>query len=212
MNNQTITGKMARPLDPDINPWDRQPDEPEDAHDAFTRYRDTEGTRNLFPPGPRPDDTWDEEQTRAWNARRSWLKRQSAVWQWSARALAWDHWVAQQAAEDLVRYRVRMDERHRNIGRAGLQKIAQWMVNLDPDRLKPSEAIRLLEVSARLEREAAGAYLAAEVLVPAPESGERRTLSEVLSLPRLAEGEEAELADRLYRIVKRATGGRDAAD
>ncbi len=206
------TGKMARDLDPDINPWDRQPWENEEAYAAFVAYRDTEGRRGLFPPGPRPDDSWSEERAQEWRARRQWLKRNSAIGSWVVRCMEWDRHVARQDAEDLIRYRRSMNERHRNIARAGLAKISQWIVTLNPDSLKPSEAIRLLEVSARLEREAAGANLPLEDL---PEGAEEagvaagETLGDVLRGPgAVSPGEQAALAERLHRLVGRAMGAR----
>lgn len=150
-----ITGKMARPLNPDIHPWLRQDEETSEAYKAFEAYRDAD-TRRVTKP-----DMTEVEKSR--------YKRWSAQWSWSARARAWDRYVARQDLDDMVRYRRTMNERHRTIARTALSKAAQWLVNLNPDTMRPSDAARLLEVAVRMEREAAGAHLGDEGMLPEQE-------------------------------------------
>ncbi len=156
------TARRQRTLDPDALPWERQHGEPEALYAGFLRYRDMErrSTRDV---GPRAGH-W------------------SSDWLWAVRVLEWDRFVQRQDAEALVRYRISMNERQRAAGRLAQQKIVTWLVNLDPSRLSPHEAARWFEVAARLEREAAGLELAAEVAPPpaVPDPFEGLTLGDIL--------------------------------
>ena len=141
-------GKLAVTLDPDRHPWDPQPQEPHDAYLAFVAYRDADKRRvNL--PALSPDAT--EEQRRAHTSLESKRKRWSAVWSWSYRAKEWDRHVSVEELDDLIRYRRTMNQRHRDIARVALSKVASWLVNVNADTLKPAEVARLLEVATRIE-------------------------------------------------------------
>lgn len=137
-----VPGVMARDLDPDLSPWERQPEEPQDAYDLFLRYRDMD---------KRVVVQVAEDETR------SRLLRLSAVWSWGYRAYEWDKHMHRAEVKELVRYRRTMNERQRTTARAAQNKIAQWLVNLDVSRLKPMEAAKWYELAVKVEREAAGA-------------------------------------------------------
>lgn len=148
-------GKMARPLSPDLNPWDQQPGEAPDVYKAFVEFRDSED-RKVRRPG---DDG-------ATGSRRA---RQSATWSWAYRAKAWDRHVATQELDELVRYRIDMNRRHRRVARVAQGQFVTWLQRLTPEdvaRWKPMEAVRVYETAVRIEREAAGAHLAAEGQLP----------------------------------------------
>lgn len=189
-------GKMARPLDPDRNPWDQQDGEVEDAYAAFKAYRDSEH-RKVTP--IRHDEQTDTQYVAETSKRKRW----SATWSWSYRSMAWDRYVTQQELDDLIRYRRTMNERHRNISRVALSKVAQWLVNVNADTLKPLEAARILEVATRIEREAAGAHMTDD-MAPAD------ALEQSLSSPSLGEllggvspDMEAALAELLHSTLGR---------
>src|SRR5699024_6568339 len=82
--------------------------------------------------------------------------RWSREWQWQARVAEWDRHLTRQEAEELVRYRVKMNERHRAIARSAQSKIIQWLSELDPQRMRASEAARWFEIAVKVERDAAG--------------------------------------------------------
>lgn len=180
-------GKMARPLDPDLNAWDRQPEETEEAYGAFISFRDADTRRVSV-----KDDG--AETTRR--------KRWSATWQWGVRVREWDRHVALKELDDLVRYRTKMNDRQRSTARLLQSKVAQWAIALNPADLKPAEAAKLLEVSVKMEREAAGAYLAAAAGVDVDDETPqtpKQTLAEVMAIdPSMA----AEVAQALAGVIR----------
>lgn len=109
------------------------------AYAAFQRYRDSP-KRRLADHGP---------NAMVW----------SATWQWGFRCLEWDRYMARVDAEDLVRYRREMNDRHRTVARLAIARAAEWLSGLTPERIsrmRAAEVARMLEVASRLEREAAG--------------------------------------------------------
>jgi len=170
--------RRQRALDPDVLPWERQAGEPDAAYAGFLTYRDMErrSTRDVGPSAGH----W------------------SSDWLWPIRVLEWDRYVQRQDAEALVRYRITMNERQRAASRLAQQKIVTWLVNLDPSRLSPHEAARWFEVAARLEREAAGVGLAAEISPPpaVPDPFEGLTLGDILGMT--GQGDEIDAAERLF--------------
>lgn len=173
--------KLARPLDPDRMPWERQPDEPDDCYKAFVAYRD--------------------QQKRRVTDHGSSALKWSSIWQWGYRTYEWDRYMARVDVEDQVRYRREMNERHRTIARAATLKIAKFInETLDVEKLRPAEAARWLEVAARLERDASGATVAELAQVnDEPESLEP-TLAEVFG----GDVDEAKMA----QLLAQAMGGR----
>ena len=152
-----VPGKMANPLDPDIPPWERQPDESENAYAAFLIYRDLE-QRSL------PAVAKDERVSLSESSVRQW----SARWSWGYRAYEWDRFLSRQDEQEMVRYRLSMNKRQRDVARVAQSRIMTWLANLDPAELKATEAARWYEVAVRVEREAAGALLEHEPTAPPP--------------------------------------------
>jgi hypothetical protein len=188
-----VGGKMAKPLDPDLNPWDQQPTEATEQYRAFVEFRDSNDRKVRLS----NVEGMNEQQVAALNSRR---QRWSATWSWGYRARAWDRWMSQQDLDMLVRYRREMNTRHRAVARQALNKAVVWLQALEPERLKPMEAARLIEVATRIEREAAGVHLAAEGDLP--EDGQapvrQRTLAEILSTD---ENTESALAQMIHEAI-----------
>jgi hypothetical protein len=103
--------------------------------------------------------------------------------------------------ENLVRYRRLMNERHRRVAAAGFAKLAQWVKNLDVNRLTPSEAIRLFEVFVRIEAMAAGSYAVPDQTATQPEEEppRQRTLADLI--PGIDPTVEADLAKVLDQLL-----------
>lgn len=129
-------GRLAKNLNPDINPWERQPGESAAAHKAFVAFRDSDA-RKIGDHGA--------------NAYK-W----SAEWHWPYRAYQHDLYLARAEAEEMVRYRRRMNERQRSTARLAQSKIIAWLNALDPSKLTAGEASRWLEVAVKIERLAGG--------------------------------------------------------
>lgn len=180
-------GVMARPLNPDLPSWEKQAKETPKAYAAFIAYRDSE-KRRLADHG---------------STAREW----SAQWQWQLRCLDWDRYMARVDAEELVRYRVTMNERHRAAARLAQARIITWLQGLDGEvlaRMRPSEAARWFEVAVRIEREAAGAALPLGLpdhVTDASDPLSGMTLAEVLGVS-LSASEEERLAADLHDAMR----------
>jgi hypothetical protein len=163
-NDDPTRAQRLRALDPNVEPWEQQPGESDQAYAGFLIYRDQEkrSTREVGPSAGH----WSSE------------------WMWSLRVLEWDRSLQRTNDEQLIRYRMAMAERQRAAGRLAQQKIANWLIELDPARLSPHEAARWFEVAVRVEREAAGATSGQPDLIPPAEGPwdpfEGMTLGEVL--------------------------------
>lgn len=129
-------GRLAKNLNPDINPWERQPTESKPAYAAFVAFRDSDA-RKVGDHG-------------------SSAYKWSAEWHWGYRAYQWDLYQAQEEAAAMVRYRRRMNERQRSTARLAQSKIIAWLNALDPSKLTAGEASRWLEVAVKIERLAGG--------------------------------------------------------
>src|SRR5687767_7649037 len=128
---------VAETLAPDLLPWERQPDETEGAYAAFKAWLDSD-KRRVTDHGP---------------SAKNWSMR----YHWSHRAHEYDVFQARIDLEDQVRYRRKMNARHRAIGSAAQSKVVQWLNQLDEKKvaaMSPADATRLLDVAVRIERAA----------------------------------------------------------
>jgi hypothetical protein len=126
-------------VDQTAPPWEREAGETAKAYAAFREFRDA-------PPASRKVDETPADVSR--RQVRNWATRHH----WKARAEAWDDECSRvEDAERLDAIRS-MHANHRRAGRAGLVKAMQALQLMDPERIPPAVMVRLLEVSAKLER------------------------------------------------------------
>ena len=128
---------VAGILSADLLPWERQPEEGELAYQAFRAWLDSD-KRRVTDHGP---------------TAKNWSMRH----QWSYRAHEYDVYMARVDLEDQVRYRRRMNARHRQIGSVAQSKVVMWLNQLTDDKIaamSPADATRLLDVAVRIERAA----------------------------------------------------------
>lgn len=131
--------RRPAPLDYTRPIWKRQTGETEAAYKSFKVYRDMEKRRVRDAPNG---------------------NSYSARWSWRERVEAWDKHMADNEAGELVRYRIAMGERHRALGRKALEKAELWLDSLTEDKISRMSAngiVQMMDVAARIEREAAGA-------------------------------------------------------
>ena len=131
--------RKAAPLDYTRPIWYRQEGETEAAYASFKKYRDMEKRKIRDCPNG---------------------NNYSTRWSWRERVEAWDKHMADNEANELVRYRIAMGERHRALGRKALEKAEMWLDSLTEDRISRMSAngiVQMMDVAARVEREAAGA-------------------------------------------------------
>ncbi|MGR3937017.1 hypothetical protein [Streptomyces sp. BRA346] len=124
--------------------WERQPGESAAAWEAFACYRDFGLSRSIGKVAERLAKS------------RTLIERWSTAHRWVLRAEAWDReqdrlWRSErhQAAREVAR-------RHARLASAAQSKIVAQLQQLDPARLSPSDVIRWLEVTIRIERQAYG--------------------------------------------------------
>jgi hypothetical protein len=192
-STQPSRSKDAKAFDPDIHPWERQPGESDAQYAMYSEFRDMEDRRLA---------AFDDEryEGRSWTRRRAEIA--SSLWSWGYRNYCWDRYVGQVDTEDLVRYRRMMNARHRNIARGALNKFSVWLVNVDPNSLKPMEAARLGELAVAMERMAAMGELlvdADEPLDPDAPEGRPTTLRELAGIDPTVE---ADLAKQLHQFLQ----------
>ena len=133
----TSARHVAKVLSGDLLPWERQPGEGEKAYAAFKAWLDSD-KRRVRDHGP---------------SALNW----SSEWSWSARAHEFDVYTARVDLEDQIRYRLKMNERHRRIGSAAQSKVVGWLSSLTEEavaRMSVADATRLLDTAVRIERAA----------------------------------------------------------
>lgn len=147
---QVVGNNTARalPLDPNRDPWERQPRESDQAWEAFQIYRDLGVGRSI------------SQVCEAVSKSRPLLTRWSAQWSWVHRAAEWDRHVDRQRQERVAREQIEMGERHARQAQAYLQALMQPAVAVlekvrdDPGFFRrmledPRTAPRVLELLAR---------------------------------------------------------------
>lgn len=99
-----------RPLDPNIDPWERQPDERRYAY--FETYRDMPQPRSL------------RRLARGLDLSLNAVGELSVRWQWQARAHAWDVDQRRRYEAELIRERVAAARRHARIAQGHAQALS----------------------------------------------------------------------------------------
>lgn len=125
-----------------LHPWDRQPDEPATAYEAFRLYRD-------LTPSQRTNIAAVAEQSDMSTVD---CLACATEWNWRVRAETWDevcHRIDDAERLDAIR---QMHAVHRRAGRAALTKAVQALNQLQPEEMTPPQIARLLDLGARLER------------------------------------------------------------
>ncbi|MEU7640901.1 hypothetical protein AB0C11_33370 [Streptomyces sp. NPDC039016] len=135
-----------------VEAWERQAHESPQAFEAFAAYRDLGPARSIT------------KVAQELGKSRPLLSRWSRQYAWVMRAAAYDReqdrlFVAeqQQARRDIAR-------RHAKLAQAFLGKAVARLQALDPRELTPGELLRYFQVSAEIERRAAGEELAGLVV------------------------------------------------
>jgi hypothetical protein len=127
----------AARLNGDLLPWERQPSETEGAYQAFEAWLHSE-KRRVIDHGA---------------SARNWSMR----YHWAARAHEYDIYISRVDLEDQVRYRRKMNARHRQMASVAQSKLVQWLNTLDEAKIakmSTADATRLLDVAVRIERAA----------------------------------------------------------
>lgn len=125
-------------------PWDMRPDESAKAYQAFAVYRDAGPNRSLADTGQKLGKNL------------TTLGQWSVKYAWPDRARAFDAEAARRAAAKSLNDHAEVRARQAQLGRLLQAKGADRMAKLDPLELAPAEAIRAVDMGAKIERDALG--------------------------------------------------------
>jgi hypothetical protein len=134
-----------------INPWDRLPNERSKAYYLFCRFRDLGPTRSLRKLA-RVQDSDSKPLASLVN-----LKSYSRDYQWFARARSYDDYRAEQERIDNEQHILEMNRRQAEDGRFFQHIAVESLKQIEPEKLRPTDADRLFNTGVKTERLARGA-------------------------------------------------------
>ncbi|MFV5998958.1 hypothetical protein ACNPQM_43330 [Streptomyces sp. NPDC056231] len=128
------------PLDPDLDPWERQPNETPHKHGQLTIYRDIGRTRTLTEAAQR--------LTLAYGH----VRNLAAQYRWRERVEAYDRHLDRQYEAMWLEERRKAAETDAKILGAAIGKLAQRLTSLNAAELSAGDFIRLMDVAMRHRR------------------------------------------------------------
>lgn len=137
---------MSRTSDAPLEPWDRQEDESPKAFAAFRQYLDLGATRSLRKLVDSPD------RVAGWSTLSDWSSR----FHWVERSRQWEDEQGRIETLELGEKVREMRRAHAGIGTLLISKAAQRLRSIDPETLSPREAMAMVELGSKLERQARG--------------------------------------------------------
>ncbi|MGW4007944.1 hypothetical protein [Streptomyces sp. BSE6.1] len=127
-------------LDPDLDPWERQPGESAHKHGQFVTYRDVGRTRTLT------------EAARRLTLAYGHVRNLAAQYRWRERVEAYDRHLDRQYEAMWLEERRKAAETDAKILGAAIGKLAQRLTSLNPAELSAGDFIRLMDVAMRHRR------------------------------------------------------------
>ncbi|WP_406321836.1 hypothetical protein [Streptomyces sp. NBC_00519] len=127
-------------LDPDLDPWERHPNETAHKHGQFVTYRDVGRTRTLTEAAQR--------LTLAYGH----VRNLAAQYRWRERVEAYDRHLDRQYEAMWLEERRKAAETDAKILGAAIGKLAQRLGSLRADELSAGDFIRLMDVAMRHRR------------------------------------------------------------
>ena len=128
------------PLDPDLDPWERQPAETAKKHGQFVTIRDLGRTRTLTEAAQR--------LTLAYGH----VRNLAAAGRWRERVEAYDRHLDRQYEAMWLEERRKAAETDAKVLGAAIGKLVQRLQTLDAASLSPGDFIRLMDVAMRHRR------------------------------------------------------------
>lgn len=195
MTRQTLP---ALDLDPDLDPWDRQPGETTTRYAQFRTYVDDGRKRTL------------RKVAETLTRNQGYVRQVSTAYQWVIRAEAYDRWRDQQDELIWVDARRRAAQDDATILDAAVRKIAERIRSLNPADLTPSDLVRLLDVTMRHRRGLFGDPVATVAITGAGGDPITVQLAEYAQMSADARRDAVVgLADEVRRRAAAAAGGID---
>ena len=129
---------------PDIEAWQQLPEEPGKAYHAFRFYLHAGAYRSL------------QSVTNVLSKDKGYVKqleKWSSMYNWRARANAWDVHVEKISERQYIENVLTMTDRHIQQSHYIQERVYEQLMSLDLTALKPSELIRLYDITVKVERE-----------------------------------------------------------
>jgi hypothetical protein len=130
----------ALALDPDLDAWDRQPQETTLRYAQFRTYLDDGRARTL------------RKAAETLARHPSWIRAVAGAYRWVERAEAFDRHRDDLDEKVWLEARRQAAERDRQLLDAAVGKVAQRLLSIQPTDLAPAELVRLLDVTMRHRR------------------------------------------------------------
>ncbi|MGA5599618.1 hypothetical protein ACPCUF_01030 [Streptomyces griseoincarnatus] len=127
-------------LDPNLDPWERQPGESAHKHGQFATYRDLGRTRTLTDAAQRLTVAYGH------------VRNLAAQYRWRERVEAYDRHLDRQYEAMWLEERRKAAETDAKILGAAIGKLAQRLTSLNPAELTAGDFIRLMDVAMRHRR------------------------------------------------------------
>lgn len=136
-------------LDPEINPWDRQPGESNRQFSRFDTFKDLGRVRTLTQAAEILHAIGDKISYRT-------LRQYAYEYRWTERAEAFDRDQDRLERVRIMQLRREMYARHRTMAGGLTAKAVQRLKGLKPEDLTPLDVVRFFRMAADLERAALG--------------------------------------------------------
>lgn len=185
-------------LDPDLDPWERQPNETPHKHGQFTAYRDIGRTRTLTEAAQR--------LTLAYGH----VRNLAAQYRWRDRVEAYDRHLDRQYQAMWLEERRKAAETDAKILGAAIGKLAQRLTSLNAAELSPGDFIRLMDVAMRHRRVLFGDPTETIAVTGEGSNALAQQFAEFAQMsPDLRRARLAELTAQVNQRIKAVDGGDD---
>lgn len=187
-------------LDPDLDPWDRQPaGETTRRYAQFRTYLDAGRARTF------------RKAAETLALHPAYVRTVAAAYRWAERAEAWDRDRDELDEKTWLEARRLAAERDSQLLNAAVAKVAQRLATLQPAELEPSDLVRMLDVVMRHRRALFGDPAAITVAITGP--GGDPLAVRVAELAAMSVDQRRAVIDDLAATVRRrseaAAGGDD---
>ena len=144
-----MAAKPPRKIPPDMDPWERLPNESTLMYSRFRSFLELGRTRTLKQAAELLHGLGDKISYRV-------LQQYGYEYRWTERAEAHDYDQDRLQRERILRLRQEMMERHRRLASGVMAKAVAGLQNLQPTDLSALDVVRMAKFASELERSALG--------------------------------------------------------
>lgn len=130
----------------EAQPWERQPNEPPKAYEAFRTYLNLGAERTIRGVAEKRGECGQSSVSVRWLE--TWASRHG----WRDRAEQWDAELHRQEFDEHIRMARDMGRRHAQLAARGIEKAVRRLVNMNPAEMSPSQVLAYIMQLTQLER------------------------------------------------------------